>query len=149
MSIKQRSRNALAALALVAAALSPAFATSNPPAGSVAINYNRCDGNYQDWGVHLFQRGSGGPAIPGVTWASPIVPTGKTDFGVYWHVKLNEFPENKVNYIIHKGDNKEQGGRDMQFDGGANKEIWVNGGDRKIYTSLEDAKKGRAENPCK
>lgn len=149
MRTTQVSSRIVAALALAAAALSPAFATSNPPAGSVAINYNRCDGNYQDWGVHLFQRGPGGPAIPGVTWASPIMPTGKTDFGVYWHVKLNEFPENKVNYIIHKGDNKEQGGRDMQFDGGANKEIWVNNGDRKIYTSLDDAKKGRAENPCK
>ena len=142
------TRTLLATL-LTAAALSPAFATSNPPAGMVAINYNRCDNNYQDWGIHLWQRGPGGPAIPGVTWASPIMPTGKTDFGVYWHTKLSEFPEGKVNYIIHKGDNKEQGGRDMQFDGNTTKEIWVLGGDRKINTSLEDALKARAADPCK
>jgi len=149
MNSKRVLPRLLAALALSAAVLPSAFATSNPPAGMVAINYNRCDGNYNGWGIHLWQRGPGGPAIAGVSWASPLDPTGKTDFGVYWHTKLSEFPEGKVNYIIHKGDIKEQGGRDMQFDGNAIKEIWVNSGDRKIYTSLDDAKKSRAENPCK
>lgn len=149
MSLTRTPLKTLVAVALAAAACAPALATSNPPEGSVAINYNRCDGNYQDWGAHLWQRGPGGPAIPGVTWASPMAPTGKNDFGVYWHVKLSEFPDGKVNYIIHKGDNKDQGGRDMQFDGNTTKEIWVINGDRKIYTSLDDAKKGRAEFPCK
>jgi antibiotic biosynthesis monooxygenase (ABM) superfamily enzyme len=53
-----------------------------------------------------------------------------------------------VNYIIHKGDSKEQGGKDMKFSGKENKEIWVNSGDRKIYFTLEEAKKGREEKPC-
>jgi hypothetical protein len=132
-----------------AASISPAGATSNPPDGSVAINYNRCDANYSNWGVHLFQRGSGGPAIPGVSWDNPMPPAGKTDFGVYWHAKLGEFPQGKVNYIIHKGDNKDQGGKDMAFDGNTTKEIWVNSGDRNIYTSLDEAKKGREAAPCK
>jgi len=35
------------------------------------------------------------------------------------------------------------------FDGKANKEIWVNSGERKVYTSLEDAQKAREANPCK
>jgi len=141
-------RTALAAT-LSIATLSPALATSNPPAGSVAINYNRCDGNYGNWGLHIFQRGPGGPAVPGVSWASPVEPSGKNDFGVYWHVKLEDFPGGKVNYIIHKGESKDQGGKDMQFDGNTTKEIWVNSGDRKIYTSLDEAKKGREETPCK
>lgn len=132
-----------------AATLPSAWATSNPPAGAVAINYNRCDGDYRRWELHIFQRGPGGPAVPGVTWENGVQQTGKTDFGVYWHVKLEDFPGGKVNYIIHKGDNKDQGGKDQQFDGNATKEIWVNNGDRNIYTSLEDAKKARAENPCK
>jgi hypothetical protein len=149
MTLRTLAFKSLAALAFTAAAASSAFATSNPPAGMVAINYNRCDNNYTDWGLHLWQRGPGGPAIPGVTWASPMMPTGKTDFGVFWHAKLSDFPEGKVNYIIHKGDNKDQGGRDMQFDGNASKEIWVNNGDRKIYTSLDDARKARAADPCK
>lgn len=42
-----------------------------------------------------------------------------------------------------------QGGRDMSFDGSAAKEIWINDGDRKIYTSLGEARKGREAKPCK
>jgi hypothetical protein len=139
----------LGALLLAASAATAVHASSNPPEGSVAINYSRCDGKYDSWGVHLFQRGPGGPAIAGVSWASPMEPNGKTDFGVFWHVKLSEFPDNKVNYIIHKGDSKEQGGKDMQFNGGTSKEIWVLQGDRKIYTSLDDAKAARTAEPCK
>jgi hypothetical protein len=149
MSNKHFFLRAVGGAVLGVTMLASAYATSNPPAGMVAINYSRCDNSYDGWGVHLFQRGSGGPAIPGVTWASPMKPTGKTDFGVFWHTSLSEFPDNKVNYIIHRGDNKDQGGQDMQFNGGTNKEIWVNSGDRKIYTSLDDAKKAREANPCK
>ena len=58
-------------------------------------------------------------------------------------------PKVNVNYILHKGDTKDQGGKDMSFDGSASKEIWVNNGDRKIYTSLDDANKARAAEPCK
>ena len=54
-----------------------------------------------------------------------------------------------MNYIIHKGDTKDQGGRDMSFDGNTTKEIWVNSGDRAIHTSLADARKAREAKPCK
>jgi hypothetical protein len=139
---------ALIAGAIGASALSPALATSNPPAGFVAINYNRCDGTYDGWGAHQWRN----PGIPlsGIEWQNPMMPKGKTDFGVFWHAELKEFGSSgKVNYIIHKGDSKDQGGRDMSFDGLTVKEIWVNNGDRKIYTSLDDAKKARAAEPCK
>ncbi len=139
---------AAACLALAAASLTPALATSNPPAGMVAINYNRCDSDYADWGLHIWK--DGGTPLPGIDWKNPMKPSGKTDFGVFWHAKADEFgPKVNVNYIIHKGDSKEQGGKDQGFDGAASKEIWVNGGDRKIYTSLDDATKARAASPCK
>ena len=150
MSHTHSFAKAIAGIALALASLTQALATSNPPAGMVAINYNRCDNDYAGWGVHLFSGGSGGPALPGIDWKNPMMPTGKTDFGVHWHVKADLFgPKVNVNYIIHKGDSKEQGGNDMSFDGAASKEIWVNNGDRKIYTSLDDAKKARAASPCK
>lgn len=136
----------LAALALGVLVVSPALAQAGPPEGSVAINYNRCDSNYEGWGAHLW---SGSTPIAGVSWTSPMPPTGKNDFGVYFHTKLAEFYGGKVNYILHKGDTKDQGGRDMSFEGKTTKEIWVNSGDRKIYTSLDDAKKARAAEPCK
>jgi pullanase-associated domain-containing protein len=132
----------------ISAAATIASAQSTPPEGKVAINYSRCDGDYAGWGAHLWKD----PGIPlsGVEWQKPMMPTGKTDFGVFWHADLADFGgKGKVNYIIHKGDSKEQGGRDMSFDGKTVKEIWVLTGDRKIYTSLDDAKKARAETPCK
>ena len=36
----------------------------------------------------------------------------------------------------------------VQALGKTTKEIWVNSGDRRTYTSLEDAKKAREEKPC-
>lgn len=148
MTITRHVAKSIAACALAILSTAPALATSNPPAGMVAINYNRCDSDYADWGAHLWK--DGGVPLTGVDWKNPMKPSGKTDFGVFWHVKADEFgPKTNVNYIIHKGDTKEQGGKDMAFDGAASKEIWVNNGDRKIYTSLDDAKNARAASPCK
>ena len=118
------------------------------PEGHVGVNYSRCDGNYDGWGLHAWKN----PGIPltGIEWARPMVPTGKGEFGVYWHLPLAGFGSSgNVNYIIHQGDSKEQGGRDMKFDGKTIKEIWVNSGDRKTYFSLADAQAARAETPCK
>ena len=136
----------LAGLTLALAAVLPAHATSSPGEGQVAINYNRCDNNYAGWGAHLWK--DGGIPLAGIEWQKPMQPTGKDDFGVLWALKIDDFTKGRVNYIIHKGDTKEQGGRDMSFDANATKEIWVNSGDRLTYTSLEDAKKAREEKPC-
>ncbi len=136
----------LAVFFSVAALGTAAAQSSTPPEGMVAIHYNRCDTTYDNWGAHLWK--DGGTPLPGISWGSPMAPTGK-DFGVYWHTKLDDFGKGKVNYIIHKGDTKEQGGKDMSFDGAASKQIWVNSGDRKIYNSLDEAKKAREADPCK
>jgi len=143
-----QTRILLSALITGIVAAGSALAQSDPPEGKVAIHYNRCDNNYEGWGVHLWK--DPGTPLPGVEWQKPMMPTGKTDFGVFWHTDLAEYgSKGKVNYIIHKGDSKDQGGQDMSFDGKANKEVWINNGDRKIYTSLDDARKARAANPCK
>ena len=128
----------------VAAAL--AASALGAQAQTATINYNRCDSTYDGWGAHLWK--DGGIPVTGVEWQKPLQPSGKNDFGVFWTIKLDEFTKGRVNYIIHKGDSKEQGGRDMAFDGSATKEIWVNSGDRKIYTSLDDARKAREAKPC-
>lgn len=145
---KRSALKAAVAAALTLCAASAALAQSSaPPAGSVAIHYNRCDNNYDSWGIHLWKD----PGIPisGVEWQKPMMPAGTDEFGVYWHTKLDEFTKGKVNYIIHKGETKDQGGRDMSFDGNTTKEIWVNSGDRAIHTSLADARKAREAKPCK
>lgn len=125
-----------------------AMAQAAVPEGKVAVHYNRCDQQYEGWGLHTWK--NPGIPLPGVEWQKPLQPTGRDDFGVYWQTDLSEYGSSKtVNYIIHKGDTKEQGGRDMKFKGQEHQEIWVNSGDSKIYYSLDDAKAARAEKPCK
>ena len=115
-------------------------AMATPPEGFIEINYHRCDAKYDKWGVHLWQDPN--MPLPDIEWPNPMMPTGKSDFGVFWQVKASEFgSKTHVNYIIHRGDIKEQGGKDMSFDGVAHKAIWVNTKDRQIYYSLEEAKK--------
>ncbi len=130
----------LKAIAVIALAIAPALAA--PPEGKIQINYHRCDGKYDRWGVHLWK--SPNMPLPDIEWPNPMMPTGKNDFGVFWQVDLSEFntgSKAQVNYIIHKGDIKEQGAKDMAFDGNAHKEIWVVNGDRTIYFSKEEALK--------
>jgi hypothetical protein len=109
--------------------------------GQVGIHYNRPDGKYDDWGVHLWKS----PNIGITNWFIPKMPTGCDSFGMYWYVPLSKFGETKVvNYIIHKGDVKEQGGTDMSFDANKGKEIWVNSGNPTIFMSKDDAVKAQA-----
>lgn len=117
--------------------------------GYVAIHYYRADGSYGGWGLHAWSKIPGGQDTPldGISWMTPLKPNGKeADGGVYWHLKLADFGKNaKVNYIIHKGDSKEQGGKDQSFDGTQIKQIWVNQGDPAMYTSKDEALKARAK----
>lgn len=147
MSAIRTTPRLLGAVALALAALTTTAAQAAVPEGKIGINYSRCDNAYDGWGLHAWK--SPGIPLPGIEWANPMMPTGKNDFGVFWHTDFVEYGKSgTVNYIIHKGDTKEQGGRDMKFDGAAIKEIWVLQGDRKIYSSLEEAQKARAEKPC-
>jgi hypothetical protein len=135
----------LPVLAVLALALGTAAQAAPPPSvekGMVQINYHRADGAYEKWGVHLWK--SPNMPLEGIEWPNPMMPSGKSDYGVYWVAKLDEFKTGtraRVNYIIHKGDIKEQGGKDMQFNGMETQVIYVNAYDSKIYTSLEEAMK--------
>ncbi len=140
MSLRSTLLKAIAVIALV---LTPVLAA--PPAGMIEINYHRCDATYTKWGVHLWK--SPNMPLPDIEWPNPMMPTGKSDFGVFWHADQEEFKTGskmQVNYIIHKGDIKEQGAKDMAFDGNAHKAIWVINNDRTIYFSLEEAMKDHA-----
>jgi hypothetical protein len=109
--------------------------------GQVAIHYNRPDGNYEDWGIHIWKS----PNIGLTNWFIPKMPTGCDSFGMYWTLPLGKFGETKiVNYIIHKGDVKEQGGTDMNFDANKTKEIWVNAGSPVNHMSKDDAVKAQS-----
>jgi len=143
-----------AALALPGVAAAEEFKL---PDGKVAIHYYRADGSYDGWGLHVwesFQKkeeaGDEWAAkemtdrpLKGVSWFKPVDQSGKDDFGVYWLLDEKEFENGRVNYIIHKGDKKDQGNKDMFFLIKDSKQIWVNAGDTKIYLSKDEALKAR------
>lgn len=68
---------------------------------TAVLHYRRTDGNYDGWGLHLWD----GNADP-VEWGSPMLPTGTDAFGAYWRIPLVEGATG-VNYIVHKGDEKD------------------------------------------
>jgi hypothetical protein len=129
------------------------------PAGMVALHYHRADGNYDGWGLHSWEsfqaKSEAGDEfarkqmsdrpLEGVTWNKPIPPTGKDSFGVYWFLKEKDFENGRVNYIIHKGDKKDQCNKEMFWLIKDSKEAWVVSGDCKVYmnrvTAEEAAKK--------
>lgn len=122
----------LACLAM--AIVTPAFA--DPAPGTIVVHYKRKDNKYDGWGMHIWSsRGE----IPGVKWNTPVMPSGKDDFGVIFTLKQNLFPDDKVNYILHKGESKDQGGKDMFFIAKEAREVWIVSGSRDIHISKEAA----------
>lgn len=129
------------ACSMFATAQAPAAAPAPGAAGTITIHYHRPDGDYDKWGVHLWK--SPNMPLEGVEWPNPMMPTGKDAFGVYWVRDETEFKtrtKQQVNYIIHKGDIKDQGAKDMAFNGLEHKEAWIYSGDMIIYFSLADVK---------
>lgn len=135
----------------------PAASTSGlkitpTPEGFIAIHYHRTAKDYapvdfakcdfaQCWGVHAW----GDAYNSDTSWFKPVFPVGTDDFGAVFHIKANEDKEiaatADANYIIHKGDTKDQGGKDMSFDHNKSKRIFVVQDDGKVYFTLEDALK--------
>ncbi len=97
--------------------------------GYVTVHYNRPDGIYDDWGLHLW-----GDAIDpseGTSWDSPKPQTGSDDFGVYWDILVQDVTQ-PLNFIIHKGDEKDPG-PDQAFIPQEMASVWINSGDETIY----------------
>ncbi len=127
------------------------------PEGQVAIHYFRADGNYDGWGLHVWesfqkkeeageefaQKQQSDRPVLRVNWSRALPQSGKDDFGVYWLLPIKEFDNGRVNYIIHKGDKKDQCNKDMFWLIKDSKELWVNSGDCKSYLTKEDALKAR------
>jgi hypothetical protein len=136
-------------------ALAQDVQVADVPADSISLHYYRPDGNYDGWGVHFwesFEKVQDGKVvggkdksdmpIMGITWANLMKPTGKDGFGPYWQVKANEFRNGKINYIIHKGDNKDCG-KDSVWFLPQGRQVFINSGDCTAYFTLADALKAR------
>ena len=135
---------ALALALTVSASAAPTDGAAPAVKDPITFNYHRCDAKYLNWTLHLWQD----PQMPldDIEWSHGMQPTGTTDFGKQWVRSGEEFGSKvHVNYIIHRGDIKEQGGKDMSFDGKAHKQMWVVNNDRTTYFTEAEAK---ASDPC-
>src|SRR5512143_3676799 len=155
----------LLARMLLAAGVAAAFLVARPaaaedlklPEGKVAVHYFRADGSYDNWGLHVWEsfqkkeeagdefaeKTMSDRPMKGVSWIKTQNQSEKDEFGVYWLLDAKEFDNGRVNYIIHKGDKKDQCNKDMFWLIKDSKELWVNAGDCKSYLGKADALKAR------
>lgn len=89
----------------------------------IAIFYNRPDGDYTDWGLHLFNgQGCGNYAVPTTesvhfnNWPDPYPVDGvHPEYGGYFILTI-EPGADCYNFIVHKGDEKALGPNDSRFE---------------------------------
>ncbi|GAB3280282.1 hypothetical protein GCM10027589_07200 [Actinocorallia lasiicapitis] len=99
------------------------------------VHYQRADGDYTGWGLHLW-----GDAIAdgaATDWSAPRLPDGTDAFGAYWKIPLKS-GDSPVNYIVHKGDAKDTG--DVSFTPSAQPAAYVVSGDQTIHRSAAAAR---------
>ncbi|MFE6650140.1 pullulanase-type alpha-1,6-glucosidase, partial [Nocardioides sp. NPDC057772] len=94
-----------------------------PDTSKAVIHFHRPDGDYDGWGLHTWT----GAANP-TEWSKPLQPTGKDAYGVTFEVPLVD-GATSLNYIVHKGDEKDIP-NDRSLDLATyGHEVWLNSGD--------------------
>ena len=101
-------------------------------AGTARIHFYRPDGDYAGWELHVWDA-----AAEQVDWQDGLDPAGRSGFGLYWTVRLQEAGE-RLGFIVHRGDEKDPG-PDQYLDvtGGA-PEAWIVSGNATVYTERPD-----------
>jgi pullulanase len=106
----------------------------------VKVHYNRPDGNYAAWGLHLWQIDLAGQYLadyPGVSWPSPLLPAGFDSYGAYFLIEASKFTNAAaagLGFIVHRGDDKDPDG-DRKWSFSTGNEFWLKSGDATIYRS--------------
>ena len=126
-------------LALMLPLLTPAAAHAAPQpqaetCETAVIHYRRRGNDYEGWGLHVW----GPTAVTGVTWQAPLPPAGQDDYGIYWEVPMSEGAE-LLNYIVHKGDEKDPGPDQTMKFAEVGCEIWITQGKADQFTTPDDA----------
>lgn len=87
------------------------------------VHVHRADGDYDGWGLHTWT----GAANP-TDWAKPLQPTGKDAYGLIFEVPLAD-GATTLNYIVHKGDEKDIATDRVLDFATYGKEVWLNAGE--------------------
>ncbi len=108
---------------------------------NVRVHYNRPDGAYADWGLHVWQIDEAGQYVadyPGVSWPAPLVRSGVDQYGAYFEIEAAKFTHPAAagfGFIVHPPGQGGDPGVDRTWkftDGG---EFWLKSGDATIYRS--------------
>ncbi|MFE5398097.1 pullulanase-type alpha-1,6-glucosidase [Streptomyces sp. NPDC056568] len=89
------------------------------------LHYQRADGVYDGWGLHVW----GGAAHP-TDWAKPLAPVRTDPWGAVFEVPLTE-GATSLNYIVHKGDEKDLPTDQVLDLQAVGHEVWLLGGEEK------------------
>ncbi|MFZ6027951.1 MAG: pullulanase-type alpha-1,6-glucosidase [Chloroflexota bacterium] len=104
----------------------------------VLIHYHRRYADYDGWGLHVW-----GDVHTSTAWNAPMAPTGIDRYGIYWIVEVPEDAE-KVNYVIHKGSEKDPGPDQALLLAKTGREVWLLQGHEEQFgkrkTALKAAK---------
>ena len=118
----------------------PPQGSGGPPAVDVKVHYNRTDGQYAGWGLHVWQTNEAGEYLadyPGVTWGGPLLTTGADAYGPYFLIeaaKITNPAAAGFGFIVHQGDTKDtDADRKWTFRDGA--DLWLKSGDGTVYRS--------------
>ncbi len=89
-------------------------------ANQVIMFYHRADGEYDDWGLHLWNTPEcnvlSDASLAGVTWPTPFLPTGfDEERGAYFVLDTTQ-SVGCFNFIMHKGDEKSLSETDLTYD---------------------------------
>ncbi|MGH8032627.1 MAG: alpha-1,6-glucosidase domain-containing protein [Luteimonas sp.] len=107
--------------------------------GNVRVHYNRPDGVYADWGLHLWQIDASRNHLadyPGVAWPTPLMRSGIDDYGAYYDIAATRFTHTAAagfGFIVHRPAQAGDPGADRTWtfsDGG---EFWLRSGDATVY----------------
>ncbi len=103
--------------------------------GYAVIHYHRPNGDYDGWGLHLW--GDGLADGEATEWAKPKLPNGEDGDGKFFWIKLAD-PSKAVNFIIHKGDEKDTD-PDRSFVPATGRQIWIKQGDTANHANAATA----------
>ncbi len=115
------------------------IAVAPPPLTTAIVHYRRANGDYANWGLHLFGDAIGDAALGQVAWGRPWPYTAIDDFGARYEIPLKDDTA-PLNYIIHlpgRDDvptGREPGG-DRTFIPVDSPEVWVVQGDSTIHAT--------------
>lgn len=119
------------------ASIQVALQSAPPPDDThVVIHYRRTEEDYDGFGLHVW----GPTPLEGVvTWGSPLLPAGQDEYGLYWVVEVNPDADH-LNYIVHRGDEKDPGpDQTMNFEQ-TGREIYLIQGSGEQFPDAESAK---------